>query len=323
MVPTRTISDDARKVLARCVLDHDTVTVPNDEHGKPLERRLYQEINAVLEALGGVWTRKRRAHVFTELTGEDLADRFYTIVETGSWERAQDAGYYPTPEWLVEQMIAAAAIEGFHRVLEPSAGQGAILTKVAPKLQSRHQLAICELLPANQKVLEQQGFTVDAGDFLEFATEPIFDRILMNPPFGKSAAPRHVQHAMTMLKPGGRLVAVMPNGIMQRQDALHRAVRQQIILHGAIAPLPEDTFKDAGTGVRTVLVVYDRPKDAVQPPISRPVPVQDVQQAQDAPQKPLQATEVPKASENPQPRFKRLSEAPRRFKRPARRGGVA
>jgi phospholipid N-methyltransferase len=321
MVPTRTVSDDVRKVLARCTVEHDAIIVPNDADGKRLDRRLYVAVNSVLESLGGTWNRKRQAHVFTETMGDELADAFYAVVETGTWERAQDAGYYPTPDWLVDRMIATAAIEGFHRVLEPSAGQGAILTKLAQKLQSRHQLAVCELLSANQLALTKLGFMVDASDFLDFTTDPIFDRVVMNPPFAKSGAARHVQHAMSLLKPGGRLVAIMPNSIMQRQDTLHRAVRQQIVLNGTITPLPDDAFRESGTLVRTVMVTYDRPGDDGangRGSLKQPAPP-TAQRATVATQEPPTASEASKTTDAPSPRFRRLSTPSGRFRRLSRK----
>jgi len=38
----------------------------------------------------------------------------------------------------------------------------------------------------------------------------------MNPPFENGADIKHIQHAMKMLKPGGRLVAICANGPRQQ-----------------------------------------------------------------------------------------------------------
>jgi len=298
----RTVSQDARNVLWRCAVGEDSISLPAGQ----LDRPLYEEVNAVLEALGGKWSKSKRAHIFTELKGQDLCERFYEILETGTWERPQDFGYFPTPPDLVDRMIAAADIQPHHRVLEPSAGRGAIASKIAPLLSSTNQMSTFEWLPENQKALYDQGFIVDGQDFLEFEGRYLFDRVLMNPPFGKGAAPRHVLHAMQMLKTGGKLVAIMPNSIMQRQDGAHRACRQQIILNGSITPLPDGTFTPSGTNVRTVMVEWTKPADW---PIVLPG------MALVAPERPVEAPVAPEPTNTTRRPFRRLSGAPRRFRR--------
>ena len=40
----------------------------------------------------------------------------------------------------------------------------------------------------------------------------------MNPPFDRLQDVRHVTHAFSLLAPGGRLVAVMAEGVTYRED---------------------------------------------------------------------------------------------------------
>jgi 16S rRNA G1207 methylase RsmC len=77
-----------------------------------------------------------------------------------------------------------------------------------------------------------------------------FDAVVMNPPFENAADVRHIVHALRMVKPGGRLVAICANG--PRQQAVLRPLVEQ---HGGEwEELPADTFKAEGTGVRTALL---------------------------------------------------------------------
>jgi hypothetical protein len=80
-------------------------------------------------------------------------------------------------------------------------------------------------------------------------------RIVMNPPFANAEDIKHITHALTLLKPEGRLVAICANGPRQN-NALRPLVTD---LKGSSEDLPADTFKDAGTGVRTVLLTIDKP----------------------------------------------------------------
>jgi protein-L-isoaspartate O-methyltransferase len=299
----RTVSQDARNVLWRSTVQEDAISLPPGQ----LDRALYEEVNSVLEALGGKWNRSKKAHIFVDLTGSRLSERFYEILESGTWDRPQDHGYYPTPDDLAMHMVTLADIQPHHRVLEPSAGRGAIATKIAPLLSSANQMSTFEYLPDNMRALYDLGFIVDGQDFLEFEGRHLFDRVVMNPPFAGGAAPRHVLHAMQLLKTGGKLVAIMPSSIMQRQDGMHRACRQQIIVNGKITPLPDATFASVGTMVRTVLVEWTKPADwPIVLPGMAPVGAQRVVTAPEP-------TEVATESRKP---FKRLS---RRFRRLGKR----
>lgn len=68
-----------------------------------------------------------------------------------------------------------------------------------------------------------------------------------------------------MLRPGGRLVAVMSEGPFFRARAADKAFREWLdAVGGRSRKLPEGAFEASGTGVRTRLVVIDRPADAAE-----------------------------------------------------------
>src|SRR3546814_13421981 len=68
------------------------------------------------------------------------------------------------------------------------------------------------------------GFeAVRQADFLTLPPSPIYDRIVMNPPFDRGRDCDHVRHAFGFLKPGGILVAVMSARAEFRDDKRHRA----------------------------------------------------------------------------------------------------
>jgi 16S rRNA G1207 methylase RsmC len=80
-----------------------------------------------------------------------------------------------------------------------------------------------------------------------------FDRIVMNPTFANGDDIKHIVHALKMLKPGGRLVAICANGRRQN-DKLRPLVEARC---GIWEELSSDTFIGAGTSVRTVLLMLD------------------------------------------------------------------
>ncbi|MBV0881613.1 hypothetical protein KTQ42_20235 [Noviherbaspirillum sp. L7-7A] len=58
------------------------------------------------------------------------------------------------------------------------------------------------------------------------------DRILMNPLFARQADIDHVLHAWSMLKEGGRLVAIMAASVTFRHNAKSVVFRHLITSHG-------------------------------------------------------------------------------------------
>jgi len=86
-----------------------------------------------------------------------------------------------------------------------------------------------------------------------------FDRVVMNPPFSGRADIAHVRHAHSFLRPGGRLAAIMSNGVAFREDRLAREFREFVAANdGVISPNPDGAFLESGTGVRTVTVVLEK-----------------------------------------------------------------
>ena len=167
---------------------------------------------------------------------------------------------FPTPFALASRMVDLARLQMGARVLEPSAGTGAILQALPGVLpfpgnrQTACEVVAFEINPTLADGLKQSGLaqTVICADFLDCAAvAEQFDAVLMNPPFANGDDIQHIIHALTMLKPGGRLVAICANGPRQ-QAALQPLVAQH---GGTWEDLPAGTFKGAGTGVNTALIV--------------------------------------------------------------------
>lgn len=257
MPRTTRLSDRVLSILSTVRIEGNTVfltcgMLSGDKEG----RKLYLDVNAALEALGGKWNRKAKGHVFPE----DPTDKIENAILTGEVTPPSKNGYFPTPPAIVDQLIKLAGCGRGDYVLEPSAGRGNIvlpLTKIGCKVTA------FELLPENREHLKNLPFSYileDEPDFLKALPHRfIFDAVVMNPPFEKQQDIDHVLHAYKMLKPGGRLVSVMAAGITFRQDKKATALRALIDeVGGMIIPLPDESFKESGTLVRTVIVVLPK-----------------------------------------------------------------
>jgi predicted RNA methylase len=220
--------------------------------GGQLDRSLYARLDKTLKAAGGKWNTKAKAHLF----GGDAYDAIENIIMTGQVTVPQDFGYFPTPPAVVAKLLELAQIGVGMFALEPSAGRGAI----AEALVTEGVDVDCvELLPENAKYLIDSKVyqSVVVGDFLAVEPVPKYDRVVMNPPFDKKRSDiHHVLHALKFLKPRGLLVAVMPTGVMFREDALSRDFRGVVSSRsGSIVNLPDASFKASGTQVSTCIAI--------------------------------------------------------------------
>lgn len=240
------ISDDVLRVLSGAIISEQKLRLVGE-----LDRALYLATNKVLEAAGGKWFRKERAHVFVG----DAASIIEQIILTGEITIPQDFGYFPTPRPIAEMVIDRANIDPGMRVLAPDAGQGGI-AKVA--VAAGGVVDCVELLTNNAKFLRDSQIynTVQQADFLALNPSDIeYPRVVMNPPFEKRADIHHVTHAFQFLSPGGILVSIMAAGILFREDKLTKDFREFVLARkGVIEKLPENSFKESGTAVNTVIV---------------------------------------------------------------------
>lgn len=183
---------------------------------------------------------------------------------------------FPTPPELARRMCDEAGILAGRRVLEPSAGTGNLIRAARDNatgfdcfslvaVEQNYNL-VQHLERERNRTLyaNENNFRIHCADFLEWFGDEDgqagFDVVLMNPPFQNGEDIKHIKHAITFLKPGGRLVAICAGG--PRQNEQLRPMIEDA--GGTWEPLPPDTFKESGTGVNTVLLVYDAPEADVQ-----------------------------------------------------------
>jgi hypothetical protein len=185
-----------------------------------------------------------------------LFDKFKETLNNGGVQIVVADQLYPTPPDLAARMVEFADIDAGSIVLEPSAGTGNILAaiidavKCAPvAIEIDRDLA--QRLSERYQSDPQCDTSVLCADFLEYSPsgwKP--ERVLMNPPFNGGADIKHINHALSMLNDGGRLVAICANGPRQRDQLMPLATHWE--------DLPAGTFKVAGTNVNTALLVIDK-----------------------------------------------------------------
>ncbi len=231
-----------------------------------LDRKLYEAVNKVLDAYGGKWNRSAKAHFFKSDPRVKLAE----ALETGQaiHEKQTYQAFY-TPEPLAERMADEAEVKSSDLVLEPSAGTGRL---VVPCLNRGARVFACELREELHLDLLRLGVEKTVGfDFTKVAPWMGYDAVVMNPPFTNAQDALHILHAWKFLKPEGRLVGIASGGVSFRDDKPYRVLRELIDQYGWLEELPDGTFAEEGTNVRTVLIKLTRPQGRSQLDMIAPV----------------------------------------------------
>lgn len=154
---------------------------------------------------------------------------------------SKDLQYYPTPEAVVERIMADLYHIQGKRVLEPSCGCGRIMDALRTAGATVVGIEV-DAGRANQ--CRTKGHNVLVKNFLETVPTGDFDHVVMNPPFYGKHYAKHVKHALRFLKPGGRLTAILP--ATARYD--------HGLLDGQWRDLPVGSFSESGTNINTTVL---------------------------------------------------------------------
>jgi DNA replication protein DnaC/predicted RNA methylase len=174
-------------------------------------------------------------------------------------------GFFPTPDPVIDMMLAEADLQDGSTVLEPSAGIGSICDRVAAEFPGVKLEAI-ELRPSLQAILKAKGHAVVGEDFLEWSGGQ-YDIVLMNPPFERGADMTHVRKAFNHVKPGGRLVSIMTTTFQFRQTTKAVGFRAWLgEMDGTVTELPDNAFNSDNafrrTGVKAVMISVSKPENS-------------------------------------------------------------
>jgi len=216
-----------------------------------LERKLYERVAGSIKMAGGKWRASRQGFVFA-----DGSTKFASLLATGQTVDRKQFDFFWTPSELAREVVDWSHLEPGELVLEPEAGEGAIADAAAAIVGTQN--VVCyELLPENVEKLRAKGYQVTQADFLSIAPAPIYDVVVMNPPFGNQADMRHIEHATRFLKPDGRLVAIMSPSFRTRASKQAESFRALLSTAGeTVREIDAGAFKDAGTNVSTVMVSF-------------------------------------------------------------------
>jgi 16S rRNA G966 N2-methylase RsmD len=166
--------------------------------------------------------------------------------------------FFPTPPLVVERMLEIAQLKPGMRVLEPSAGNGAIAESIS---QVGCSPDVIETNSTLREILRLKNLNLVGSDFLEFQPTILYDAVLLNPPFSEEIS--HIQKAYQCRHKDGILVSVASTKVLFRSTTKYQAFKSWLNRVGAeIEELPDGSFTKSRirtTEVATILITI-KPK---------------------------------------------------------------
>jgi len=191
-----------------------------------------------------------------EFYGEVLPDSPEAAAErykkTGT-ALSKDLAYYPTPPAAMQFMLNDMHVSQGAKVLEPSCGTGNMMKQM---LEAHPHISIQGVEVHAERHLQciNSGLAVTRANFLDMPPEPVFDLVVMNPPFAGKHYQKHVDHAKKFLKPGGQLYAILP--ATARYDHGYCGDPDEKWSYNW-RDLPVGSFKSSGTNVPTGTYMWE------------------------------------------------------------------
>lgn len=244
-------SKEAQKVLQNCTVDGNTVKLPNGQ----LDRKLYMEVAKALELIGGKWKGGKIAgFVFAS----DPTELLNEIANGEKRNLKKEFQFFATPDALADELVRLAELKPGDTILEPSAGQGAIIKAINK---------VCDIVPdcfelmgVNRIVLNKSElrFNLIGEDFFDHRGKG-YTKIIANPPFSKNQDIDHLKEMYNCLLPSGRLVCITSeswvNGSQRKQMDF---INWLTDLNAEVLDIEKGAFKESGTAVGGKIIVIDR-----------------------------------------------------------------
>jgi hypothetical protein len=243
-----------QEVLQKCTVEGLVVKLPNVQ----LDRKLYQEVAKALELIGGKW---KGGKVFGFVFVTDPTDLLEEIAGGEKRNLKKEFQFFATPDALADRLVQLADLQPTDTILEPSAGQGAII-KAINKVSN--VVPDCyELMELNTIILNKSGlrFNLLGADFFNhFPYLSEYSKIIANPPFTKNQDIDHVYHMYKCLAVGGRLVSIVSEswaiGSQKKQVDFKNWLDE---VEAEVIDIEKGSFKESDTMVGGKIVIINKP----------------------------------------------------------------
>ena len=258
----------AEQVLQESKVEGLTVKLPPVQ----LDRKTYQDVAKKLELIGGKWKGGKVAGFVFQ---QDPTDLLLKIANGEKRNLKKEFQFFGTPDRLADQLVALAELINTDHVLEPSAGQGAII-KAIRRFNKNCYIDAFELMPLNCEILKSINETALTplredllwfgywqADFLEQASFSRnigkYNKIIANPPFNKNQDIDHIKAMHDCLKKGGRLVSMASKHWQFANNKKETDFREWLDeVNATVVDVPAGEFKESGTTIATCIIIIDK-----------------------------------------------------------------
>lgn len=205
-----------QEVLDKCRIENNVVFLPDVQ----LDRPLYMQVNKALQGAGGKWNKKAKGFVFSQ----DPSDVLGRVKSGEKVNLKKEFQAFYTPDIVASEISKIVPKTGTPRVLEPSAGDGALVDAVL----FQNPNAVIDMIEINdlafngllEKYTDKSQLNFYKADFLGWADhyaqndefDPEYDIIVANPPFTKNQDIKHFMAMYDLLKVGGTMSVIMSTG---------------------------------------------------------------------------------------------------------------
>lgn len=237
-----------QEILQKCTVEGMVVKLPEGQ----LERTMYVKVSKSLEGIGGKWNKKSMGFIFpvdpTEMLNEIAGGKKINL--------QKQFQFFATPSRLCDKIVSLANINEKHSILEPSAGDGAIVKAIAREIPNK--IVDCfELMGVNRMILEKNpNVNLIGNDFITEQVDRKYDRIIANPPFKGNQDIEHLYKMYDCLKEGGRVVCITSTHWKNSSNKKETEFRKWLDKKSAITEdVDAGEFKESGTMVPTVIIM--------------------------------------------------------------------
>lgn len=237
-------------VLKGCTVKGNIVKLPDEQ----LDRKLYLEVANSLKLIGGVWRGKP---TFGFVFPQDPTELLEKVAGGEKKNLKKEYQFFETGSNEADRIVALAEINESHFILEPSAGQGAII-KAIQRVIPECDVWYYELMDVNITFLRKIPHAKYLGtDFLKCDRK--FDRIIGNPPFSKNQDIIHIRKMYECLKPGGRLVSIASKHWQMSNNKKETEFREWLDeVNAEVQEIEAGAFKKSGTMISSVIIIINK-----------------------------------------------------------------
>lgn len=246
------------EVLQACTIEGTIIKLPPHQ----LDRKVYIQVKKSLELIGGTW---KGGKVFGFVFPNDPTELLGKVCGGDKVNLKKEYQFFATPSDLADRLVSLLEIEDWHNhsqaILEPSAGQGALIEAIRREHGQGVEVYAFEKMDVNRTFLKGMDNVLlsDEPDFLKSGFSIKFNYIIANPPFSKNQDIDHVRKMYYSLAKGGRMVSVASSHWELSSNKKETAFKDWLVEVGAeVQNIDKGSFKQSGTLVGAKIIIINK-----------------------------------------------------------------